>query len=68
MMSGHTKMGFDLASVATIVGTMADQLPRVAALLSVIWGVLRLWEMWTGKTIAERRGKNRPVADERRKG
>ena len=65
-MSDQLKHWFDLASLATIVSSFFDFLPHVAALLSVIWGVLRLWEIWTGKTIADRRKIRASVPDERR--
>lgn len=66
-MSEHMKHLVDVASWATIIGAFFDALPHVAALLSVIWGILRLWEMWTGKTIAERRKQRRAVLNDRRK-
>lgn len=67
-MNENMKHAVDVASWATILGAFFDALPHVAALLSVVWGILRLWEMWTGKTIAERRKQRREVANERRRG
>ncbi len=67
-MSENVKHAVDVASWATIVGAFFDALPHVAALLSVIWGILRLWEMFTGKTIAERRKQRSRVINERRRG
>ena len=45
----------DAVSVAIVVGTLTTWLPPIAALLSIIWTTLRILEMWTGKTMAERR-------------
>lgn len=48
------KHGLDAASVGVAVGTFLDVLPAVAALLTIIWTGLRIWEMdtvkgWTGR-------------------
>lgn len=59
MIDGNTKHIIDAVSVGTIVGTLTAWLPPMAALLSIIWTILRLLEMWTGKTMSERRGIKR---------
>lgn len=53
----HVKHLIDWAAVATAVAAFAAWLPPIAALLSAIWTLLRMVEMFTGKTIAELRGK-----------
>ena len=55
----HTKHAIDLLSVTTVLGTLVEWLPSIAALLSIIWTSLRIWEMITGKSISERRKKPR---------
>lgn len=45
----------DLASVATVVGSLTDLLPHVAAGFTVLWTGIRIWETdtvqgWFGKT------------------
>jgi hypothetical protein len=44
----------DALSIATVLGTLADMLPSVAALFTIIWTGIRIWEtdtvkQWTGK-------------------
>lgn len=41
----------DLASIGTVVATVAGWLPAIAALLSIIWTAMRISEMLSGKTI-----------------
>jgi hypothetical protein len=44
----------DVLSIATVLGTLADMLPSVAAIFTIIWTSLRIWETdtvrgWTGR-------------------
>ena len=34
----------DGLSVVTVVGTLVDMLPSIAALFTIIWTVIRIWE------------------------
>ena len=43
-LSEHTKHLVDLASIVTVVGALVDFLPSVAALFTVIWTGIRIWE------------------------
>lgn len=48
----------DVLSIATVVGTLADMLPSVAAIFTIIWTSLRIWETdtvrgWTGRNPKE---------------
>lgn len=54
-MNDQIKHIADTLSIATVVGTLAAWLPPLAALASLIWTCLRIYEMVTGKTISERR-------------
>jgi membrane protein YqaA with SNARE-associated domain len=54
-----TKHVIDAVSVTTVVGTLTAWLPPIAALISIIWGLMRIYETWTGITIAERRKEKR---------
>ena len=54
-----TKHIVDLVSFTTVVGTLTAILPPLAALISIIWGLMRIYETWTGKTIADRRKEKR---------
>jgi hypothetical protein len=58
-LSEPTKHTIDALSIVTVIGTIATWLPPAAALVSLIWGVGRLIEMWTGKTIAQLRKERR---------
>lgn len=53
-----TKHIIDVASVATVLGTLVQVLPSIAAGLSIVWSVIRIYETktvqrWLGKTDAE---------------
>ena len=34
----------DAISIITVVGTLAELLPAVAAILTIIWTAIRIWE------------------------
>ena len=59
-MSHHetAKSTVDAISVVTVVGTLTDLLPAVAALFTIIWTALRIWEMDTIKKLT---GRHAPV-------
>jgi hypothetical protein len=57
-LSENTKHIIDFASVATVLGTLMDWLPAVAALLSIIWTLLRIYE---SKTVQGLLGKKDAV-------
>jgi hypothetical protein len=49
-MSNHQetiKQAVDAASVVTVVGTLMDVLPAIAALFTIVWTVIRIWETQT---------------------
>ena len=50
------KYGFDAASAALAVVTLAQLLPAVAALLSIVWTGIRIYETRTVQTFLRRRG------------
>ena len=52
--SESTKHVFDALSVVTVLGTLVEFLPSIAAVFTIIWTALRIWEMdtvrgWRGK-------------------
>jgi cell division protein FtsX len=56
MLDGHEtfKHVVDIASFFTVVGTMVSMLPAVAALFTIIWTAIRIYETktvqrWLGK-------------------
>lgn len=55
-LSEGVKVTGDILSVATVLGTLAQWLPAVAALFTVIWTVIRIYET---KTVQGLLGKNK---------
>jgi hypothetical protein len=55
-MSHHetAKNAVDALSVMTVVGTLMDTLPAIAALFTIIWTAIRIWEMDTIKKLTGR--------------
>jgi hypothetical protein len=54
MQHDHTRQIIDFASVSTVLATLVGWLPHIAALVSIIWGLIRIWETktvqgWFGK-------------------
>ena len=43
----HTKHIIDGASIATVMGTLMNWLPAVAALFSIVWTTIRIYETRT---------------------
>lgn len=52
------KTAVDALSLMTVVGTLVDALPSIAALISIIWGLIRIWETETVKKLT---GRHAPV-------
>ena len=57
MTTESTKTLVDGLSVVTVVGTLGDVLPPLAALFTVVWTIIRIYET---KTIQKMMGKDRP--------
>ena len=53
-MNDDTKIAVDTAAVGAGLGSWLSWLPDVAALFSVIWLALRIWEMETVKRLTGR--------------
>jgi len=50
MSTNHTetsKTVVDVLSFATVVGTLAQILPAIAAAFTIVWTVIRIWETKT---------------------
>ena len=45
--SETTKHAVDAASLFTVVGTLVDFLPAVAAAFTIVWTLIRIWETKT---------------------
>jgi len=48
----------DALSFITVVGTLIDMLPSVAAVFTIIWTVIRIWETKTVQSWIGRKGKD----------
>lgn len=55
--SETAKSTVDALSVVTVLGTLIDMLPSIAAVFTIIWTGIRIWETdtvrgWTGRGVA----------------
>jgi hypothetical protein len=41
-------------SIVTVLGTLAQILPAIAAVLSIVWTVIRIWETKTVQNFIKR--------------
>ena len=48
------KQLLDVLSVATVIGALVDILPSIAALFTIVWTGLRIWETDTVRKITGR--------------
>jgi len=46
-MDEATKHIIDFASIATVLGTLADMLPAIAAVFTIVWTDIRIYETKT---------------------
>jgi hypothetical protein len=46
-MDEATKHIIDFASIATVLGTLADMLPAIAAIFTIVWTAIRIYETKT---------------------
>jgi len=53
-MDDTTKNLIDTASLVTVVGTIAGILPAIAAIFTIVWTCIRIWESRTVQEFAKR--------------
>ena len=53
-LSEGTKHAVDAVSVVTVVGTLAEILPSVAAIFTIVWTSIRIWETETVQNIIKK--------------
>lgn len=53
--SESAKHVVDALSIVTVLGTLVDFLPSVAALFTIVWTGIRIWETDTVKRWRERK-------------
>lgn len=46
-MTDHAKHWIDAVSLTTMVGTLVELLPAFAAIVSIVWGCIRIYETKT---------------------
>lgn len=61
--SESTKAIGDAASVVTVVGTLSEMLPAVAAIFTIVWTGVRIYET---KTVQKLLGKNKNESQDQR--
>lgn len=54
-MGEGTKSVFDTVSIATVVGTLAGILPSIAALFTIVWTTIRIYESQTIQKLLNRK-------------
>ena len=47
----------DVLSIVTVVGTLIEMLPSVAAIFTIVWTGIRIWETETVQKMFGRKGK-----------
>lgn len=50
----NAKHIIDALSVATVIGTLVEMLPSVAALFTIIWTAIRIWETDTVQNLLKK--------------
>jgi hypothetical protein len=50
----------DALSIMTVVGTLVEMLPSVAAIFTIVWTAIRIWETETVQNLLDR---NKPIKD-----
>jgi hypothetical protein len=51
-----TKHVVDALSIMTVVGTLVEMLPSIAAIFTIVWTVIRIWETKTVQNLLGRTG------------
>jgi len=64
-MTDHThdtiKHFVDGVSVMTVLGTLTDMLPSIAALFTIVWTGIRIWETDTVQNLFGRKGGSNAI-------
>jgi hypothetical protein len=56
--SETTKHAVDAASMVTVLGTLVDFLPAVAAAFTIVWTLIRIWETETIQNIFRKKDES----------
>ena len=55
-----TKHVVDALSIMTVVGTLVEMLPSIAAIFTIVWTLIRIWET---KTVQNLLGRTKTSTD-----
>lgn len=58
-MDEATRTGLDALSVLTVVGTLIDMLPSIAAVVTIVWTSIRIYETDTVQKLLRRKDDGR---------
>jgi hypothetical protein len=50
------KHAIDALSIVTVVGTLVEMLPSIAAVFTIVWTGIRIWETETVQNLLGRKG------------
>lgn len=53
----------DAISIITVVGTLAEVLPALAAILTIVWTAIRIWETDTVQRLLGRQSEKAKVEE-----
>lgn len=53
----------DVLSLGVVIGTLGQLLPAMAALMSIIWLAIRIWESETVRLMTKRPPARKPLDD-----
>lgn len=53
-MDNHAKAVIDLSSITVVLATLVEWLPAAAALASLIWSIIRIYETETVQRLVKR--------------
>ena len=53
----------DAISIITVVGTLAEVLPALAAILTIVWTAIRIWETDTVQRLLGRQSEKTKVEE-----
>ena len=51
-----TKHVVDALSIMTVIGTLVEMLPSIAAIFTIVWTLIRIWETETVQNLLGRKG------------
>ena len=63
-MSDTAKHFFDGLSVATVLGTLVDMLPSIAAAFTIVWTSIRIYETETVQSVLSKRKAKKDKKDD----